>query len=263
MTILFLKLSRILQLSLANAFFLALGIVVRVFFFTAEKEMVRSIAEFTRTWANALCRILGIRVTMTGHFDEKKTGCIVSNHISYLDILVIGSISPSVFVAKHEVQRWPVIGWLARLAGTVFVDRGSKRSAPKSFGEIARILECGVNIVFFPEGTTTDGSFVREFRSTFFHVPASLNVPVIPVSIMYTHLNGRKIVEPHQRDAVSWYGDMCLLPHFWAILGLRHIDVTLHFNPAINGVCGASGERKTRKALSDETYESIRTGCVL
>lgn len=262
MTILFLKLSRILQLSLANAFFLVLGIVVQVFFFTAEKEMVRSIAEFTRTWANAMCRILCIRVTMTGHFDEIKTGCIVSNHISYLDILVIGSIRPSVFMAKHEVRRWPIIGWLARLAGTVFVDRGSKRSAPKSFGEIARILECGVNIVFFPEGTTTDGSFVREFKSTFFHVPASLNVPVIPVSIMYTHLEGRKI-EPHQRNAVSWHGDMCLLPHFWDILGLRHLDVTLHFNPAIHGVCEVSGERKTRKALSAETCESIRAGCVL
>jgi 1-acyl-sn-glycerol-3-phosphate acyltransferase len=160
------------------------------------------------------------------------------------------------------VRRWPVIGWLARLAGTFFVKRGSKRNAPKSFGEIARILECGVNIVFFPEGTTTDGSFVGAFKSAFFHVPASLNIPVIPVSLKYAHVLGKETA-PHRRDSVSWYGDMSLPPHFWDVLGLRHIDVSLHFNQAIHGACGDSGERKTRKALSAETCESVREGCAL
>ena len=268
MTVLFLKLSRILQLALANAFFLRVGIVVQVFFFRERKDMVRCTAEFTRTWANAMCRILGIRVRMSGHFDERRIGCIVSNHISYLDILVIGSIIPSVFIAKHEVRRWPLIGWLARLAGTVFVVRGSRLSAPRSFGEMARILECGVNIVFFPEGTTTDGSLVAAFKSTFFHVPASLNIPVIPVSLKYTRVMERNEAEremqPHLRDTVSWYGGMRLLPHFWHLLGLRrHIDASLHFNPAIHGICRMSGERKTRKALSAEACESIRAGCDL
>jgi hypothetical protein len=85
---------------------------------------------------------------------------------------------------------------------------------------------------------------------------------VIPVSLKYAHAV-RRGTEQLRGDPVPWYGDISLLPHFWDVLALGHIDVSLHFNQAINGACEESGERKTRKALTAETCESVRAGCAL
>jgi 1-acyl-sn-glycerol-3-phosphate acyltransferase len=211
-------------------------------------------------WARSLCRILGINVSVTGHYKDAKTGFTVCNHVSYLDIIVIGGVRPSVFISKHEVRDWPLLGWLARLGGTIFVDRSSKKAALSVLSVMERVIDRDINIVIFPEATTSDGISLKEFKSTFFDLPAKAKIPVIPVSLRYTSIDSQPIKTRHEMDSIAWYGGMKLLPHAWNILGYRRIDVTLFFNPAIHEIITEPDATGTRKLLSSMAYESIKHG---
>lgn len=212
-------------------------------------------------WAQACCSVLGIRVALSGNYQGFKLGFIVCNHISYLDILVIGGIRPSVFVSKIEVKKWPLLGWLAILANTIFIDRQSKKGASDALIKMERRLKGNVNIIVFPEGTTTDGSHLKRFKSTLFDLPVKMDMPVIPVSLKYTHINGKQI-EPDEMDAIAWYGDMRLIPHLWNLLGIREIKAALHFNSEINAASDAVSISEKRKILSKEAYKSVISGLI-
>ena len=211
-------------------------------------------------WARSLCWILGINASVSGHYKDAKTGFTVCNHVSYLDIIVIGSVRPSVFVSKHEVKNWPLLGWLARLGGTIFVDRSSKKAALAALNEMEAMINQKINVVLFPEGTTSDGYVVKEFKSTLFDLPAKTRMPVIPVSLRYTSIDSQPIKTKDAMDTIAWYGGMRLLPHVWNILGIRRIDVTLFFNPVIHEIITASDSVGTRKLLSSLSYDSIKHG---
>lgn len=202
-------------------------------------------------WARAVCAILGIDVGCTGH-RVQKTGFTVCNHVSYIDILVMASISPSVFVSKTEVRSWPLIGWMARLGGTVFIDRRSALASWKSLSDVETALSHGVNVVTFPEGTTTDGGETGDFKRMLFEAPARAGVPVIPVSIKY--YSADKSAE------IPWYGEMTLLPHLWSLLGVRRIKSLLYFSRAITFEARAGKRSASRSYLSAKSRESVMSG---
>lgn len=254
----FLKLYRVLFIFILNLLFLALGIIINAIPLISEKGL-KIKASCAMLWAKVMCSVLGIRISIGGRYKDALCGFTVCNHVSYLDIIVIGSIRPSVFVSKHEVRDWPLLGWLARMGGTIFVDRSSKKAALSVLAEMERVIDKGINIVIFPEGTTSDGISLKEFKSTFFDLPAKARIPVIPVSIKYTHISGEPIGQD-KMDNIAWYGGMKLLPHVWNILGIRRIDVTLYFNPVIHEIITASDSVGTRKLLSSLAYESIKHG---
>jgi lyso-ornithine lipid O-acyltransferase len=208
-------------------------------------------AKVCMVWARAVCAILGIDVGSTGH-RLQNTGFTVCNHVSYIDILVMASISPSVFVSKMEVRSWPVIGWLARLGGTVFIDRRSALASWKSLSEVETALRHGVNVVTFPEGTTTNGSETGDFKRMLFEAPARAGVAVIPVSIKY--YSGDKSAE------IPWYGEMTLLPHLWSLLGVRKIRSFLYFSRAITFDARMAKKSVSRNYLSAKSRESVMSG---
>ncbi len=161
-------------------------------------------------------------------------GLIVCNHLSYLDILVMSSALPCVFVSKAEVEQWPVFGRYARWAGSVFVRRHDRADAARANTSIAESLQTGVPVVLFPEGTTTDGQSVLRFHSTMLQPSIDAAAQVTPCSIRYELEDGAV-----ERE-VCWWGDMALLPHFLNLLTKKTIRVTLTFgNPIL-----ADGDRK-------------------
>ncbi|MEK6671869.1 MAG: lysophospholipid acyltransferase family protein [Nitrospirota bacterium] len=252
------RLYKLLNLFILNLLFLLLGIVVMAISPLSQRS-AKIKAFCSMLWARVMCRTLGIHISIDGHHKDTIRGFTVCNHVSYLDIIVIGSIRPSVFISKHEVKDWPLLGWLARLGGTIFIDRKSKKAALAALAELEKMIDRNINIVLFPEGTTSDGYVLKEFKSTFFNLPVKARIPVILVSIKYTHISGKPIGQS-EMDNIAWYGDMKLLPHVWNILGHRRIDVTLFFNPAIHELITGPDAAGARKLLSSLSYDSIKHG---
>ena len=132
-------------------------------------------------WCRFACRVLGIRIRT--HGSMPSSGLLVSNHLSYLDIVVLSSIRPCVFVAKRDVARWPLFGWLAHAAGTIFVDRERRFSSPKVVNGIRDAIAGGSVVVLFPEGTSSDGSTVLPFKSALLESAVQLRSPIAAASI--------------------------------------------------------------------------------
>lgn len=247
------KVFRLFLLFMLNFIFLVCGILIKSAFFLGPGEKMRLRVHGMQLWARANCFILGIHITPTGSYKQNDVFFIVSNHCSYLDILIIGAMMPSVFVSKSEVASWIFLGRLVKLAGTVFVNRGSKTAAPRALEAIKERLDVGISVVVFPEGTTNDGLTIRDFKSPFFKAPIDSKAPILPLSIMYSHIN-HKPVTPVTIDAVAWHSDMLFVPHFWNLLGFRRIDVRIHFNPPLYYFT------EDRKILSSFVLGKVRDG---
>ena len=152
-------------------------------------------------------------------------GLLVSNHLSYLDILVISSITPAIFVAKREVKLWPVVGWLAQLAGTLFVDRARRVQVGQVNDEIQTALDQGALVVLFPEGTSSDGRTVLPFKSSLLEPAAQSAHPLSVCAMHYTLEDGDAGTE------VSYWGDHTFFPHLLNLMGKRAVHATVRFAP--------------------------------
>ena len=205
-----------------------------------------------------LClRTLGISINILGNPSSLKPTLFVSNHVSYLDIAVIGSLLEASFIAKAEISKWPIYGTLARLTQTVFVERrgsfvGNQRN------ELAKRLFKGDNLVLFPEGTSADGRHVLPFKSSLFSVAELRNeIPpfqIQPVSIAYTKLDGLPL-DRSLLPYLAWYGDMTLFPHFLELAGLGAITVEVNFHTPIS-----SDRFETRKDLAEYCHQIVSFG---
>ena len=172
-----------------------------------------------------LAHRLGVRLDV--HLRDSAVPLLVCNHLSYLDIIVLAAVQPVRFVAKSEVRHWPWFGWLARCAGTVFVDRQDQRALPVLNQRLVEVIRQTGRLVLFPEGTSSDGQTILPFRSSLLAVPAAENWPVQPVWIGY------ELPDGDATHAVCWWGDMTLLPHLWRLLGFREIRVTVRLGRPI------------------------------
>lgn len=161
-------------------------------------------------------------------------GLIVSNHLSYIDILCYSAAVPCVFVSKAEVEQWPIFGTYARWSGSVFVRRHDRGDAARANAKVGDSLKNGVPVVLFPEGTTTDGHRILRFHSTMLQPAIDVAAPVTPCAITYELDDGDASRE------VAWWGDMTLLPHVWNMMSKQTIHATISFGESIR----ASGERK-------------------
>ena len=244
------RIYRLLLLIPASLLFLIAGVCVNLSMAANERCRARANAVSTMLWSRAMCRILGIHVVKRGA-EKTISGFAVCNHVSYIDVIVVGSVRPSSFLAMHEVKGWPLMGWLASLGGTIFVNRKSKRAAIGVMQEIERKIDHGVTVIIFPEGMTSDGKSIRRFKSTFFSVPARKNVPVTPVSIRYPEA---------LLGTVAWYGGMKLAPHFWNLLGGKSIKAVLYLNQPVYGLAEEMSVVEARKRLCALAYKSVAAG---
>ena len=185
----------------------------------------RWVTSFPRFYHRCCCRILGLRVRRIGEPTTARPVLFAANHVSYLDITIFGSLIAGSFIAKREVARWPLFGWLAKLQRSVFIDR-QVRSTLEQRDSIAGRLGAREALILFPEGTSGDGNRVLPFKSALFsvadHAP-SAPVTVQPVSIAYTRLDGMPIGRRY-RALFAWYGGMAMAPHLWTLIGLGRIQ---------------------------------------
>ncbi|WP_274423719.1 lysophospholipid acyltransferase family protein [Chelativorans sp. YIM 93263] len=190
-------------------------------------------------WHRITLKVLGIRVVAKGEPAAGRPLLITSNHVSWTDILVLGSMMGVHFVAKAEVRGWPIMGTFARLQRSVFVERERRRASPEQAREIAARLTDGDPMVLFAEGTTGEGSRVLPFKSTLFGA-AQLAleametdcVLVQPVAIAYMRRNGLPL-DRRERGRIAWIGDMDFVPHVKELLKAGAIDVEVHYGKPI------------------------------
>lgn len=180
-----------------------------------------------------LARLLGIRAEIVGEIPQ--SGLIVANHLSYLDIIVLSAFARTAFVSKAEVAQWPVFGPCATNAGTIYVDR-QRRGAVAPVAEQMRVLlDEGVPLVLFPEGTSSGGETVLPFKPSLFAVVAELDRPVAACGIDYG------LSEGSVADEVCYWGDHTLAPHLLNLLSKPSLTVRLAFGPSR----ARTGDRKT------------------
>lgn len=205
-----------------------------------------------------LCaRLLGFRIVVRGRQLRDRPVLFVCNHVSYLDIMVIGSVVTGCFVAKSEVAGWLGFGLLAKLQRTVFVER--RRSAVQRHGDaIADRLRSGDNLILFAEGTSSDGTRVLPFKSGLLAAAEQRvddrPLKVQPVSIAYSRLNGMPIGRG-LRPFLAWYGDMELAPHLWEAVALGRVTVVVEFHPPTS-----LAEAGTRKTLARTCRDRVAAG---
>ena len=149
---------------------------------------------------------------------------MVSNHLSYLDVVVLSSIGPCVFVAKRDVAAWPLFGWLARAAGTIFVDRERRLATADVVDLVREAVAGGSLVVLFPEGTSSDGSTVLPFKSALLESAVELRCSVAAAAIEYTLDKGSVA------DEVCYWRDMTLVPHLLNLFFKREIRSTCSFS---------------------------------
>lgn len=171
-----------------------------------------------------MLRALETRLTVSGAFPAE--GLMVCNHLGYLDVLVIATLAPVVFVAKSDVARWPVIGRLLESAGTILADRNRRCSAAETSSEIRRAIESGLPVVLFPEGTSSDGSGILPFKPTLLQAALDTGSPVTPAAIFY-QADGGDVAHD-----VCYWGDHTFFPHLVRLAHLRRIMAHLAFGEA-------------------------------
>lgn len=203
------------------------------------------------------CRLLGIHIDVRGEVSDARPTLFVSNHLSYLDIPVLSAAVETSFIAKREVASWPLFGWLAKLQRTVFVDRRAA-GVHNERDDVARHLARGHNLVLFAEGTSSDGTRLKPFKSALLSVAQQeidgRSVVVQPVTIAYTHLDYMPLGRAW-RPFVAWYGDMDMLPHGWHLLGLGRLTATLQFHAPVSFAAFGS-----RKALAEHCERVVAHG---
>lgn len=210
-------------------------------------------------WQRFACRLMGIRISVTGAPAAGRPLLLLSNHTSWLDIPVLAGVAPVSFVAKSEVASWPVINWLARAQRTVFVDRKSRHATGAQADAVAGRLAKGEIMVLFAEGTSSDGNAVLPFRSALVgaaqrSIADGGAATVQPVAIAYRRMHGLPLGRQH-RSLVAWYGGTELLPHLRRVLSEGGIDVAVVFGPA--QTLRAGGDRKTATREAGELVRRL------
>jgi len=180
-------------------------------------------------WSRATLSILNIGIQIEGQQPARgEGGClIVANHVSWLDIFVLNAIHPSRFIAKSEVRNWPLIGWLCKRSGTIFIERALHRDSASINRHVCALLKQGVCVGLFPEGTSTDGRQVGHFHSALIQPAIDAGATLRPIALRYQDEHGEL------STAAAFIDDMTLTQSIWQILRCRHLNALLTFTPAL------------------------------
>ena len=210
---------------------------------------------FARVYWAVFARLLGLTVRVIGRpAVGARSVVFVSNHSSWLDIPVLGGVLEGSFVAKSEISRWPLVSTIARLGRTVYVSRNRGRTVSERDSMRGR-LAAGDKLILFPEGTTSDGSRVMPFRSTFFAVAEGEHPPLIqPVSVVYDRLAGLPAGRAC-RPLFAWYGDMSLASHYWRLAQHRGLRATILLHAPLDPALFHN-----RKVLARAVWHTVADG---
>jgi 1-acyl-sn-glycerol-3-phosphate acyltransferase len=155
-------------------------------------------------------------------------GAVISNHLSYVDIVVFAALHPCVFVSKLEIKDWPVVGWMTTMAGTVYVERGHGGSAVRARERMQAAMDAGLPVVFFPEGTTTNGEKMLRFHSGLLGQAMDTGAPVTAAYVRYSLGEGND-AGVTVADDVCYWGERSMWPHVFRFLGLKNVRAEVRF----------------------------------
>jgi 1-acyl-sn-glycerol-3-phosphate acyltransferase len=241
-------------------FCLFLGIVVLcllddLFFIElrGKSKDYRARALWLQKWVRRLLSCLNIHHECLGH--PPANGILASNHLSYLDIPILAAQTPIVFLAKKEVRNWPLIGWCTRCAGTLFIDREKKSDVKRLASQFEPVLNTGVLLGLFLEGTSTDGHQVLPFRSSLLEPAQAHHWPATAVRVGY------KIDDGSVENEVCYWGDMTFFPHLLNLLSKREIHALVIYGstqpPGLDRKEMARALHSQVSALNTEAFQSI------
>jgi 1-acyl-sn-glycerol-3-phosphate acyltransferase len=218
----------------------------------------RARGTFPMVYHRFLAWLFGIRIQVQGTPVRGEGVLLLANHTSWLDIVIFSAIQPLSFVAKSEIQGWPLFGTLARLQRTVFIERSRRAATGEARDSIRQRLMAGDCLVLFPEGTSHDGNHVLPFKSALLGAAEAVlqggrHVKVQPVSAAFTGLHGLPMGREN-RPVFAWYGDMELLSHLWEALLAGPLDVVVQFHEPL------SLDDMDRKTLARQAENRVRTG---
>lgn len=200
-----------------------------------------------------MCRVTGISIRVKpgdGLGRAEGSGrLLVSNHLTYLDAVILSALHPSIFVTSVEVRNTFFLGQICRLSGCAFVERRNRSSIESELSEVTELLQKGFQVVLFPEATSTNGDSILPFKKSFFRAAVSARVPVLPVALQYLRIDGES-VSPLNRDSVFYYGDLVFGPQFLSFLGLRSVEMEVRVAPRIE-----SGQDS--RVLAEQSYQAV------
>jgi 1-acyl-sn-glycerol-3-phosphate acyltransferase len=198
-------------------------------------------ALLVREWSRQMLAIMGVTLVVRGTPPAHGPVLLVANHISWLDILVMDAAHPARFVSKADVKHWPVLGALITGAGTLYIERASRRDAMRVVHQMAAALTAGDTLAVFPEGTTHDGHTLLPFHANLIQAAISAHAPALPVALQYLDGASGAI-----SDAPLFVGDTTLLQSVWRTLRADGMQACVHF-----GEPQLAGDRDRRTWAAD------------
>jgi len=225
-----------------------ISLSIRIPFARALGRDVRRIrADAMTAWARNVAGILGLRVVVLGPV-PKAPFVLVSNHLGYVDVIVLASQAPIAFVAKAEIEGWPFFGTLGKLVGTIFIDRARGRDIPRVIAEMEEAFHAGLGVVVFPEATSSEGREVLRFRPSLLEAAAAGKLPVVPAALSYRTPPG----EVPAHVAVSWGDATPFVTHVTRLLEVESFEARVRF--------GATAVvEEDRKELAARLQEAVST----
>lgn len=198
---------------------------------------------FLRHWSLELLSILNVHIDASNTLYTPRSGIIVTNHISWLDIFVLNAVIPMRFVAKSEVRLWPLIGWLCMRVQTLFIERGRARDAARINLQVVELLKKGECLAVFPEGTTTDGTLVGIFHASLLQPAVDAGAQVHPIAIRYQDAQG------NHNLAAAYIDDLSLGASLWRIFTCPSLHVQLSATSTLSAV---GSDRRTLTRLAHQ-----------
>jgi len=235
------KITRLLRLMT----FLLISILVTAFFKSQVVDGIPNQSYFIRAqkMMRKMCRLLGVNLVVDGELPN-NSALLVSNHVSWLDIPVVGAIIPSLFLSKIEVKSWPLVGWIAAKNGTIFIARGQQGAALRAKEDLFYALSHDVNVLLFPEGTTSDGTDVRKFHPRLFAAAVENKSNIQPLTIRYENQDG-------SLNETMPFIEKSFVSHLWRILGNQQVTARVSILPAI------TVQSLSRKEIAHDAREAI------
>lgn len=239
----------------AIVFYLIARMIIALWNFRKKNEdrscSAHIVTKETQLWARGLLRLLGLHYKLEGDLSkvDAEGGLMISNHQSYLDILVHAAATGMRFTPNSGIRSWFFFGWYVGLSDPIWIDRSSPRKARKTLEEFRTALSEKIVLMIYPEGTTTKGDGpLLPFKSTAFETVLGTDIPIYPILTYY-----RSCPDAGDR-CVAWYDDTPFLKHVWGVLGNRRTDVTIHVLPPVH-----PGDETDRKVLTDRAYTLMNT----
>ena len=199
-------------------------------------------------WRQRWCRIIlrGMRIDVNVAGVGAESGLLVCNHLSYLDALVLGALTPAIFVSKSEVRRWPMIGSMCARGGTIFMQRERARDTVRAKDAMQQAMELNLPVFVFPEGTTTDGLEPLPFHPALFAPAVDAKAPISPLALSYWYRDRSSATPP-----LAYFGDVRFVPHFLGFMRLRGVSALVQAVPhSIHADDRAVAARQSREVIA-------------